>query len=291
MPATYEHLIGLQSRDVSYRYEERDTLLYAVSIGMGRDPLNEAELPFVFEGLGPRTVPTQAVVVARQRLIWDVGLDVGKFLHGEQRLTLHRPLPPAAELLADARVAEVYDKGPGKGAILQLEGTVRDAADGAALFSWLSLIVARADGGVGGPGGKTPAPHPMPIRAPDLVRTAGTRPDQALLYRLNGDRNLVHVDPGVARRAGFRAPILHGACTYAIAGREVLAHVAGYDHTRVRSCDVRFTAPIYPGESVETHIWVDGNIVSFRARSPERDVIVLDHGRCELGDSLLSGLA
>lgn len=288
VPTSYDALIGLHSENLPYRYEERDSLLYAVSIGMGRDPLNEAELHYLYEKYPLRVVPTQAVVVARQTLIWDVGLNVGQFLHGEQRLTIHRPLPPAAELLADARIAEVYDKGPGKGCVIQLEGTVRDASDGLALFSWLALIVARGDGGVGGPGAKVPAPHPTPTRAPDLVVTTETRRDQALLYRLNGDRNLVHIDPKIARDAGFRAPILHGACTYAIAGREVLAHVCDYDHTRVRSCDVRFSAPIYPGEHVETQIWVDGDTVSFRARCQERDIVVLDHGRCELGASRLT---
>ncbi len=288
MPATYDALMRLRSENERYRYEERDTLLYAVSIGMGRDPLNEAELHYVYEKYPLRVVPTQAVVAARQKLIWDVGLDVGQFLHGEQRLTIHRPLPPAASLLADAWISEVYDKGPGKGCIVQLDGVVRDAADGNALFSWMSLIVARGDGGVGGPGSKVPPPHPMPTRKPDLVITAETRRDQALLYRLNGDRNLVHVDPKIARDAGFSAPILHGACTYAIAGREILAHVCEYDHTRVRTCDVRFSAPIYPGEHVETQIWVEGDAVAFRARCCERDVIVLDHGRCELGPSRLA---
>ena len=282
MAVTYETLMNLRSENVSYHFGERDSLLYAVSIGMGRDPLNEDELPFVFENYGLRTVPTQAVVVARQQLIWNIGLDVGKMLHGEQRLRIHRPLPPAADLLADAWMSEVYDKGPGKGLILALEGVVRHAGDGQDLFSWSSMIFARGDGGIGGSTKKAPAPHAMPTRKPDMVHTAETRPDQALLYRLNGDRNLIHADPHLAHSNGFRAPILHGACTYAIACREVLAHVAGYDHTRFKSFDVRFTAPIYPGEHVETQIWVDGPAVAFRARCPERDVIILDHGRCEL---------
>ena len=282
MPVTYEKLIGLRSADVPYSYGERDTLLYAVSIGMGRDPLDEKELPYVFEQYLLRTVPTQAVVVARQKLIWDVGLDVGKFLHGEQKLTIHRPLPPAANLLADCRVSEVYDKGPGKGCIIELEGVVRNAEDQEPLFSWSSLIVARGDGGIGGSTAKVPAPHPMPSRSPDMLHVAETRKDQALLYRLNGDRNLIHADPNLAKRVGFRAPILHGACTYAIACREILAHVCNYDNTRLGTFDVRFTAPVYPGEHVETKIWVDGTVVSFQSRAVERDVVVLDHGRCEL---------
>jgi acyl dehydratase len=282
MATTYEKLLSLHAVNVPHRYDERDTLLYAISIGMGRDPLNSDELAYVFEGGQLRTVPTQAIVVARQRLIWDAGLDERKFLHGEQRLTIHRPLPSAASLLADAHVAEVYDKGAGKGAIIQMEGTVRDAADGLPLFSWVSLVFARGNGGMGGSREKTPPPHVIPTRKADLIYTAETRPEQALLYRLTGDRNPVHSDPELARSVGFRAPILHGACTYAIACREILAHVAEYDHTRFKSFDVRFTAPIYPGEHVTTEIWVDGPIISFRCRAPERDVTVLDHGRCEL---------
>ena len=288
MPTTYDALLRLREQNVPYQYQERDSQLYAVSIGMGRDPLNEAELHYLYENYPLRVVPTQAVVVARQKLIWNVGLDVGQFLHGEQRLTIHRPLPPAASLLADAWVSEVYDKGPGKGCILQLEGVVRNTADNEPLFSWMTLIVARGDGGVGGPGAKVPAAHAMPTRKPDLVVTTETRPDQGLLYRLNGDRNLVHIDPKVARDAGFRQPILHGACTYAIAAREVLVHVCDHDHTRIRTCDVRFSAPIYPGEHVETHIWEDGNTVSFRSRCVERDTIILNNGRCELAPTLLA---
>ena len=195
MPTTYDALLRLREQNVPYQYQERDSQLYAVSIGMGRDPLNEAELHYLYENYPLRVVPTQAVVVARQKLIWNVGLDVGQFLHGEQRLTIHRPLPPAASLLADAWVSEVYDKGPGKGCILQLEGVVRNTADNEPLFSWMSLIVARGDGGVGGPGAKVPAAHAMPTRKPDLVVTTETRPDQGLLYRLNGDRNLCTLTP------------------------------------------------------------------------------------------------
>lgn len=281
MAASYEKLISLRSENVPYRYEERDTLLYALSIGMGRDPLNEDELHYLYESYQLRTVPTQAIVVARQRLIWDVGLDINKMLNGEQTLTFHRPLPTAADLLADAWVGEVYDKGA-KGSIIHLQGLVRNAKDGEPLFTWSQMVFARGDVGIGSPTAKAPAPHPIPARASDVVGRAETRPDQALLYRLTGDRNLVHVDPAFARAAGFARPILHGACTYGIACREVLAHVCGYDHTRMRSFDARFTAPVFPGESIETEIWVDGDIVSFRSRIPERDVIALDHGRCEL---------
>ena len=287
MAITYEKLMSLRSSDVSHRYGERETMLYALSIGMGRDPLNEAELPFVFEKYRLRTVPTWAIVVARQNLIYDVGLNVGKMLHGEQTLELHHPLPPAAELLADAAVTEVYDRGPDKGIIIQLGGTIYNAADRQRLISWGAAIFARGDGGIGGSTKSVPRPAEMPMRKPDLVKVAETRRDQALLYRLNGDRNLIHADPQLASSMGFKAPILHGACTYAIACREVLAHVCNYDHTRIRTFDVRFTSPVYPGEHVETAIWVDGDTVRFRSRVQERDLNVLDYGTCTLQPSSL----
>ena len=281
MPVTYDQLMALREIDTPHAYTERDSLLYAVSIGMGRDPLNEAELDYLYEKRALKVVPSQAIVVSRQRLTWNVGLDVEKFLQGENRLQLFRPMPPQAQLLASSRILEVYDKGP-KGCLLELETVTRLADTGEALFRLESIIFARGDVGVGGLKRKAPEPHPMPTRAPDIVRRAQTRPDQALLYRLNGDRNLVHIDPRVAREAGFPRPILHGACTYAIAGREVLAAVCNYDHQLIEHLDVRYTAVVLPGETVETQIWVDGPVVSFRSRVPERDVVVIDHGRCVL---------
>ena len=143
LPITYEQLVALSSTNVPTAYTERDTLLYAVAIGMGRDPLNRDELRYVFENYPLRTMPTQAVVVARQNLTWDIGLDVGKFLHGEQRLTLHRPMPVEASILADHRITEVFDRGPGKGSILQLDTTGYVAGDPRPLFEIFSLIFAR----------------------------------------------------------------------------------------------------------------------------------------------------
>ncbi len=193
-------------------------------------------------------------------------------------------MPPQADLVANARVVAAYDKGPGKGALIYTETDVRLAGDGQALYTLLSATFARGDGGFGGPAGAGPAPHPIPARAPDLTETFETRADQALLYRLNGDRNPLHADPELARRVGFPAPILHGLCTYGIACRAILKMAAGYDHRRMRALDVRFSRPVYPGESIETDLWLDGSTVSFRCRIPQRDgAVVIDHGRCLLG--------
>lgn len=283
MAMNYEHLMGLKRDGERFRYTDRETMLYAIGIGMGEDPLDGNELPYVFEQPALKTVPSLATVLARMPILKDSGFDYTKVVHGEQRLTLHRPLPPEGELLADARVTEAYDKGPGKGAVIYTETKVRSAADGQPMFTLLSATFARGDGGFGGPAGSGPRPHALPERKPDGTATLPTRKDQALLYRLNGDRNPLHADPELARRVGFPAPILHGLCTYGVACRAILKEVAAYDHTRITGFDVRFSAPVYPGEAIATDYWIDGATVSFRCRIPSRqDVVVIDNGRCAL---------
>jgi len=280
----YEKLMGLKREGERFSYTDRETLLYAVSVGMGRDPLDANELPYVYEKTALKTVPSMASVLTRIPLLMDCGYDYTKVVHGEQRLTLHRPLPPQGDLVANARVVAAYDKGPGKGALIYTETDVRLANGGQALYTLLSATFARGDGGFGGPAGSGPAPHPIPARAPDLTETFETRADQALLYRLNGDRNPLHADPELARRVGFPMPILHGLCTYGIACRAILKLAAGYDHRRICALDVRFSKPVYPGESIATDLWLDGSTVSFRCRIPQRDgAVVIDHGRCLLG--------
>jgi acyl dehydratase len=278
-----EALQALEITDMRFAYGERETMLYALSIGMGRDPLDLRELPFVYEGDALQAVPTMAVVLASTGIIRKTGVDFTKVLHGEQRLTLHRRLPVAGELVANSRVAAVYDKGAGKGAVLLLETTARSAADNAPLFTFVMTIMARGDGGFGGPQGSGPEPHQLPDRPPDHIEAFTTRPEAALLYRLNGDRNPLHADPKAASRAGFERPILHGLATYGIACRALLRTACDYDAGRVRAFDARFSAPVYPGDEIVTDIWRDRDVVSFRCRVPGRDAIVLNNGRCLLG--------
>jgi acyl dehydratase len=283
MALNYEHLMGLKRDGDRFSYTDRETMLYALGIGMGADPLDRNELPFVFEQPALKTVPTMATVLARVPLLKDCGYDYTKVLHGEQGLTLHRPLPPEGDLIADSRVSAAYDKGTGKGAVIHVETAVRLAADGKPLFTQRSTVFARGDGGFGGPAGSGPAPHPMPERKPDATVTLQTRKDQALFYRLSGDRNPLHADPDLASRVGFPVPILHGLCTYGIACRALLKEVAAWDPTRITGFDVRFSAPVYPGDAVATDLWVDGKVVSFRCRIPARnDVVVINNGRCSL---------
>jgi acyl dehydratase len=274
--------MSLKREGDRFQYTDRETMLYAIGVGFGRDPYDANELPYVFEKGELKTVPSMATVLARTPLLKDCGYDYTKVVHGEQRLALHRPLPQEGELIADTRVTEAYDKGPGRGAVIYTETKVRSAADNKPMFTLVSTTFARGDGGFGGPSGSGPDPHKLPERKPDATLALETRIDQALLYRLNGDRNPLHADPDLAKRAGFPVPILHGLCTYGTACRAVLTEVCKYDHTKIRGFDVRFSAPVYPGETIVTEMWVDGPIVSFRSRLKERDVVVINNGRCTL---------
>jgi acyl dehydratase len=282
MAMNYDHLMSLKTTNERFEYSDRETLLYALGVGMGRDPLDENELAYVYERSALKTVPSMASVLTRSTLLRDCGFDYTKVLHGEQRLTLHSPLPDRGTLLADSHVTEAYDKGVGKGAVIYTETRVRSAEDGQPMFTLGSTVFARGDGGFGGPAGAGPEPHRLPERQPDLTCTLETRPDQALLYRLSGDRNPLHADPELAKRVGFPAPILHGLCTYGTACRAVLQAVCHYDHTKITGFDVRFSSPVYPGEAVATDMWVDGAVLSFRCRVPARDVIVINNGKCTL---------
>ncbi len=283
MPLNYDHLMGLKRDGDRFSYTDRETMLYAIGIGMGADPLDRNELPFVFEQPLLKTVPSMATVLTRVPLLKDCGYDYTRVVHGEQGLTLHRTLPAEGELIASARVTAAYDKGDGKGAVIYTETVARSAADGQAMFTLRSVTFARGDGGFGAPAGSGPAPHAIPDRKPDATVALATSRDQALLYRLNGDRNPLHADPELARRVGFPAPILHGLCTYGVACRAVLQAVVAYDHTRIAQFNVRFSAPVYPGETIATDLWVDGTMVSFRCRIPLRDnVVVINNGKCLL---------
>ena len=282
MPIIYEHVMSLNQRDVPITYGDQEVLLYALGVGLGRNPLDEAELDYVFERDVVKTVPSMAAVLGRVALLKDCGYDYTRVLHGEQKLTLHRPLPASAELLVDARVIEAYDKGADKGALIYTEISARTKADDKPLFTQVSSIFARGDGGFGGATSPSPKPHVVPEHEPDVSCELQTRADQALLYRLNGDRNPLHADPALAQSVGFPVPILHGLCTYGTACVAILKTICAYDHTLIAGLDVRFSAPVYPGETIITDMWRDAATVSFRCRVKERDVVVINNGKCQL---------
>ena len=283
MALDYDQLMATSVVDLPYSYTDRETMLYALSIGIGRDPLQQRELPFVSEIAGaPATIPAMATVLVPDMFPPDLGWDFSQVLHAEQRMQLYRPLPPAADLLINKRIVEVYDRGPKLGAVVMFEAEGRLAADDTALFTIGNTIVARGDGGFGGPNGKGPKPHRPPRRDPDLSCELPTRRDQALLYRLNGDRNPLHADPGLAKSVGFEVPILHGLCTYGVACHAILQTICDFDATLITGMDARFSSPVLPGDTITTDMWQDGNIVSFQCSVKERGQTVVRNGKCTL---------
>jgi len=285
MPIDYDLLMSLKSEGDEFTYGDRETMLYALGVGMGRDPMDEAELKYVYEYPDMRTVPTMATVIAwGQRTLAKADLNWVMIVHGEQRLTLHKPLPPRATIVANGKVVGCVDKGAEKGALVISETEIFDKASGDKLCTLGSTIFARGDGGFGGPTDGAPPVHEVPDRAPDMSCELETRADQALLYRLSGDRNPLHADPAFAKAAGFPRPILHGLCTYGTACRAVLKTAVGYDHSKIKGFDVRFSSPVFPGETIITDMWKDGNVLSFQCRLKERDVTVIKNGKCTLAD-------
>ncbi len=256
----------------------RDTMLYALGVGA-------VELDFVYEDR-LKALPTMAVVLASPGFVWrnpEYGVDWKKVLHGEQHLELFAPLPVEGLLRSETRFEAVYDKGVTKGALVYSARKIFDQTDThLATVSMSSFL--RGNGGCGGTPGAAPAPHSIPQDiAPDITIELPTADSQALIYRLSGDYNPLHIDPDVARAAGFDKPILHGLCTYGVVGRALLLALAENEPARLRKMQVRFTAPVYPGETIRTEIWREPQTgFSFRASVVERDLVVINNGYGEL---------
>lgn len=273
------------SRETPIAWSRKDTILYALGIGMPSDPLDERELAFVYED---RLVAMPSLVVTlgfNDGVMGEIGYDYGQVLHGEQAITLHRPVPLEGTGTAHSRMIGAWDKGIAKGAVFAQETLLTLAGDTDPFATVITTAFARADGGFGGMTEDQPAPHMIPKRPPDRTVELPTARNQALLYRLSGDANPLHVDPETARRAGFPEPILHGLCTYAHCLRAVLAAWCDHDATRVRHHAVRFSAPVFPGETIAVDLWRDGDVISFEARVKERDVTVIRNGKTLLGHS------
>jgi len=286
MPIKYDELMALKNLGQKYAYTDREVMLYAYGIGMGADPMDEKELQFVNEAATtPRAlkvVPTFASVAAWGATPGEMNLNRVMVVDGEREITFHRPLAVAAKLLVDSRVLAVFDKGKEKGAVIRHQTLLKNE-QGEPLATLVASRFARGDGGFGGTSEGQPEPHQVPSRAPDKSIDISTRADQALIYRLCGDRNPLHSDPEFARRAGFPRPILHGMCTFGITCRGILQTYADYDPTAFRQHAARFSAPVYPGETVTLDTWKDGNVISFEARVKARNAIVIKSGKTVLG--------
>ncbi len=290
MPIYYPDILDQRTAARSITYGDKDVMLYALGIGLGADPMNEKELPFVYER-DLKVVPTAATVLAAANSRPAEGrpapapppghrpsqINYLMMVHGEQKVELHKPLPTFGTFVTEGRTVGAWDKGAGKGAVVVQETTWTDEK-GELAATLTGSMFARGDGGFGGPTEGQPEPHQVPTRAPDLSVDIATRPDQALLYRLNGDRNPLHSDPQSAKMSGFPRPILHGLCTYGITCRAVLQHVLDYDAAQIRSHQVRFSAPVFPGDTITVDLWKDGKNVSFEARVKERNATVIRNG-------------
>jgi acyl dehydratase len=286
MPINYDELMALKNLGQPYSYGDREVMLYAYGIGIGADPMDERELAFVNEAVAvPRplkVVPTFASVAAWGAGPGEMNLNRLMVVDGERDITFHKQLATSAHITADSSVLDVFDKGKDKGAVIRHQTILRDDK-GVKLATLLASRFARGDGGFGGPSVGQPEPHQMPPRSPDQSIDLSTRPDQALIYRLCGDRNPLHSDPETARRAGFPKPILHGMCTYGITCRGILQTYADYDPSAFRQHAARFSSPVYPGETVTMDLWKDGNVISFEAKVKARNVTVIKSGRTVLG--------
>jgi acyl dehydratase len=282
MTIVYEKVMALTVPPVEVTYGPKDCMLYALGVGLGQDPMNEDELEFVYEKQ-LKVLPTMATVLG-YGVSWarEAGIDQLRVVNGEQGFTLHKPLEPEATVVGRSRIIEVIDKGAGKGALILSERKVSDKASGELIATITQTAFCRGDGGFGGPPRQAPAPHPIPERAPDMFCDLPTRPEMALIYRLSGDYNPLHAEPAFAKAAGFERPILHGLGTFGVSGHAVLKTLCGYDPNRLAAFAGRFSAPVFPGETIRTEMWLDGAVVSFRARVLERDVIAINNGRAEI---------
>jgi acyl dehydratase len=284
MPINYGELLALKIPDVEQSYGPKDCILYALGLGFGLDPLDEQQLAFVYEKK-LKVLPMMAVVLGYPGF-WvkdlETGIDWVKVLAGEHSFRLHRPLAPSGVIVGRTRVVDVIDKGPGKGAIMYSERAILDKDSGERIATVEQTTVCRGDGGFGGPRREQRPAHAIPDRVPELVCDLPTRPEMALIYRLSGDPNPLHVDPAIARAAGFRRPILHGLGTFGVAGHAILKNLCDYDPRRLTAMAGRFSAPVFPGETIRTELWRDGSVVSFRCRVVERNVVALNNGRAEV---------
>ena len=284
MALDYQTLLNYRFPDVEQRYDQHTTLQYALSVGLGNDPVDLHQLQFVYED-NLRALPTMATVLGCGDF-WGtdpaLGLDWPRLLHGEQSLRLHQTLPASGHVRGRSRIVDVIDKGEDIGAFLLTETELTDLASDALLATLSATVIARGDGGFGGPGGHLPAPPAIPDRKPDMHCDLPTLKQMALLYRLNGDKNPLHADPAIARSVGFERPILHGLCCFGIAGHALLKTCCAYDPSRLLAMRVRFSAPVYPGETLRTELWRDGEQIAFCCWALERDELIISHGSAEI---------
>jgi acyl dehydratase len=299
MPIDRDKALGAKLGTTTGSYGPDDIILYHLGIGAGFDATGERELEYTFEK-NLKVLPSFAVVAAssfssrvrRARegagggggggggLFNAPGLEFNPamLLHGEQEIEIHQPLPTEATFTTEGRIADIFDKG--KAALVIIENVSRDES-GEPLFTIRMSLFLRGEGGFGGPAGPK-AGNQKPGREPDGVVEVPTLPQQALLYRLNGDKNPLHADPEFAKMGGFDKPIIHGLCSYGIACKAIVDQVLGGDTTRVAAYAARFAGVAFPGETYRIAWWKQGDRILFEATSKERDAVIISNAAVTL---------
>lgn len=273
--------IGTRSEPAESSWTSKDGLLYAVGVGAGQDPLDRRELPFVTENsmdMEQRILPTMVVTLPS---ITGLFASIGSFnpamlVHGEERIVLHQEVPVDGTVSTVGEITAIWDKG--KGAVIEVTSTSTLVGETDPLFEVVMSAFVRGEGGWGGERGPSGPRNEVPDTEPDAVLVTQTRPEQALIYRLSGDRNPLHSDPGFAALAGFDQPILHGLCTYGFTGRVLLHELCGSDPALLRSMEGRFSSPVMPGEELTVQVWRNGDGAAVFRTLASGDRVVLDAG-------------
>ncbi|MEU7630718.1 MaoC/PaaZ C-terminal domain-containing protein [Nocardia sp. NPDC049220] len=273
MPIDPKIALGAELPSREFAWTPSDVQLYQLGLGAGTRWTDAAELRYL-DDRAPQVLPSFATVAptlheTRPPKVSFPGIDIdlAKVVHGHQEVEVHRPIPAAGKATGAGRISEIWDKG--SAAVVVQEHTIT-GSDGAPLWTTRSSIFARGEGGFGGERGPSTKSE-LPNRAPDFDVSTPTLPQQALLYRLCGDRNPLHSDPEFARAAGFPAPILHGLCTYGIVCKTATDTVLGADASRVASFRARFAGVLFPGETIRTRIWRQDDELTLVATVVERD--------------------
>ena len=277
MTINYDEIMNLTSENVEISYSDKDSILYSLGIGLGNDPMNLNELKYVYEN-SQSVLPSMATNFQyHSPLLLKTNINFIMVVHGEQRLSITNTLPVSGDFIANAKVIGCYDKGPARGAIIEVETTVKNKKNNEEICKLVSTTFARGDGGFGGPDSPKKEIF-IPDGEPDYVSEVSTKPDQALIFRLSGDYNPLHSDPKFAKAAGFEKPILHGMCTYGIACRSLVNEICENDASKLKRFDCRFSSPVYPGETIITEMWKKDKMIYFNSKVKERDKLVLKNG-------------
>jgi acyl dehydratase len=282
MPIDIEKVRGAELPAAEGSWSPDDVILYHLGVGAGVPPTDPGELEYAYEGK-LKVLPSFAVTPVFSALFGLIGLEgmdinLAMLLHGEQDLEVHRPLPTEAQIHSTARVAEIYDKG--KGALVVLE-VLSSNGDGEPLFTNRFSAFIRGEGGFGGESGPAPG-NAAPDREPDLVVERTTLPQQALLYRLSGDKNPLHADPDFSKLGGFDQPILHGLCSYGIVCKAVVDEALNGDVARLARYRARFAGVVFPGETIVVQMWHEDGQVLVAAHTKERETPVITNAAVTL---------